>query len=225
MPSLIERILGQTGSDVPCYEPPYDSPIEDTFAWNLVKYVSPSAQLTPQVDVRTERGLFRLDFVLSKSRYRVGFECDGKEFHDAERDEWRDAVVLGERHIDVMYRLQGHDIHYNVEACLYLISHWERALFRDDARINLKQLTFSPDVRQHEMMPRERTRELVCEGVSEDHQHGPGNGCSSMDLIRRVKGQWWMNKLYDESLVLGPGDLDSIIERYRKKPKPEIPSI
>ena len=32
------------------YDPPYDSPIEDIFAWNTVKYLSEQTVLSKQVE-------------------------------------------------------------------------------------------------------------------------------------------------------------------------------
>lgn len=47
--------------------------------------------------------------------YRIGIECDGKKFHNASRDEWRDAMILGGEHLDVIYRLRGSDINFYIE--------------------------------------------------------------------------------------------------------------
>lgn len=128
----------------PGFEPPYDSPIEETFAWNAIKYVRPDTSLHKQYDISTKRGGFRLDFVLERNGRRVAFECDGKEFHDAYRDEWRDAITLGEGHVEVVYRLRGHDIHFHISEILYVVAHWESDLFTEAGRLNLSSLNYSP---------------------------------------------------------------------------------
>lgn len=66
----------------PIYSPPYASPIENDFAWHIVKYLDESVSLLNQYPVETICGLFIVDFVAVTSEgRRVGFECDGKEFH------------------------------------------------------------------------------------------------------------------------------------------------
>ena len=76
------------------YDPPYESPLEDTFARGLSKFLRPGTNLEKQVEVTTICGDFRLDFVATTmAGRRVAYECDGAEFHDAQRDEWRDSVV------------------------------------------------------------------------------------------------------------------------------------
>lgn len=79
------------------YQPPYDSPIEDAFAYYFVmKYAAEDVDLTTQVEASTICGKFRLDFVLcAREGFRAGVECDGKDFHNPSRDEWRDAMILG----------------------------------------------------------------------------------------------------------------------------------
>jgi hypothetical protein len=91
---------------------------------------------------------FIVDFVLrDSSDYRVGVECDGKKFHDASRDEWRDAMIIGENHLDAIYRLRGSDINYYIEDVLYLIAELEPSLFSPRAASNLKVLA-SPEVKE-----------------------------------------------------------------------------
>lgn len=54
------------------YDPPYDSPIEDLFAINAIKYLAKDCKLDKQVDVPTAFGTFRLDFVIEHGGQCVG---------------------------------------------------------------------------------------------------------------------------------------------------------
>lgn len=63
------------------YSPPYDSPIEDSFALCYVKYAALDIDFIPQFEVNTLCGPFIVDFALiDQSGYRIGVECDGKDF-------------------------------------------------------------------------------------------------------------------------------------------------
>lgn len=125
----------------PLYEPPYDSPIEDTFAKFTEKYFSPEVILNTQVEVTTICGLFRLDFVaIDSNGKQTGFECDGKEFHEESRDEWRDAMILGSSNIDEIYRIGGKEITYRIEDVFWAISNWSPWLFNDRQKYNLSRM-------------------------------------------------------------------------------------
>ncbi len=96
----------------PKFDPPYDSPIENDFAYNIVKYLDKGVIFDKQISVDTVCGRFRLDFIAHRSRRRIGFECDGKEFHDNDvgcsaRDRWRDALILETGAVEVIYRFPG----------------------------------------------------------------------------------------------------------------------
>jgi len=93
--------------------------------------------------------------------YCISFECDGKQFHDRWRDEWRDAITLGEGHVDVVYRLRGHDICFNVSDCLFLISHWEPEMFTVAGRLNLRSLVCSEKLVALAESAQRRVRQLV----------------------------------------------------------------
>ncbi len=124
----------------PSYEPPYDSPIEDSFAWHIVKYLPPNATLTPQVEVATQCGTYRIDFVCTSGGRTVGFECDGQKYHDEARDEWRDALILGTRRVNAIFRITGRSIFNQIERTLYLVSRCERSLFSQRGCTNLRIL-------------------------------------------------------------------------------------
>ena len=70
-----------------------------------------------------------LDFAVQFNNEKVGIECDGTDYHDAFRDEFRDSLILGTRQVDVIYRFRGPDLFYHMEDCLYLLSQWEPIMF------------------------------------------------------------------------------------------------
>ena len=134
---------GKLFEDKSKYEPPYDSRIEDIFAWNLGKYMDPNLRLDKQIEVNTPWGIFILDFMVECKSEKIAFECDGKDFHDVRRDEWRDAMILGEGHVDTIYRLRGTDLVHRAEDCLFVISHFEPQIFSNRGRANLEMLASS----------------------------------------------------------------------------------
>lgn len=116
------------------------SPIEDIFTWHCMKYLSDEVTFANQVWVNTEHGRFRIDFVLSDRNQGVAVECDGHDFHDAFRDEIRDAILLGEGHFETIYHFRGCDLTYYTEDCLWLMSILDHDLFSERGRVNLNQL-------------------------------------------------------------------------------------
>jgi hypothetical protein len=124
----------------PDYDPPYDSPIEDLFAWHLIKYLPPHATLVPQVEVTTQCGTYRIDFVCTSGGRTVGFECDGQKYHDEVKDEWRDALIMGTHRVNAVYRIAGRNIFHQIERSLYLIGRDEPNLFGERGRIQLRIL-------------------------------------------------------------------------------------
>jgi len=117
-----------------------ESHIEKIFAWGCLKYLHNNINLDSQVEVNTKYGLFRIDFVLSGSNQKVAVECDGRDFHDGFRDEFRDAILLGEGHFETIYHFRGCDITYYVEDCLWLMSILDPNLFSERGRLQLNRL-------------------------------------------------------------------------------------
>jgi hypothetical protein len=195
------------------YEPPYDSPIEDRFAHHYVKYASDEVEMKPQVEVKTLCGRFILDFVLSTSDgIRIGIECDGREFHDESRDEWRDAMILGEGHVDVMYRLRGSDITYFIEDILYLMVVLDPFLFSFRAMENLKVLA-STEIQE------------IDKGHCKDIYHFKYRnevdiGSFRIETRRRAvpveQCRFWQ-AAYNFAVSIGGGGLDDVMEKYRFK--------
>lgn len=123
------------------YAPPYDSPIEDELARHLDKYLAPTVAIVPQHPVETLAGRFRLDFALHAAGQRWGLECDGAEFHDSDRDEWRDAMILATGEVDAIFRFQGKDLVYRATDCVALLAGRLRGLFSAAGLLNLETLT------------------------------------------------------------------------------------
>lgn len=195
------------------YAPPYDSPIEDTFAYHYVKYASDEVNMNPQLKVTTLCGRFIIDFVLFTSDQRIGIECDGREFHDESRDEWRDAMILGEGHIDAIYRLRGRDLTYYIEDILYLMAVLEPCLFSSRATENLKVLASS----EIQSLPKSHC---------EEHYHFKYRnevdvGGVRVEARRRVvptgQRRFWQSA-YRFAESIGGGTLDDVMERYRVEP-------
>lgn len=123
------------------YDPPYESPIEDAFAWHLVKHLDPSVALVKQAPAPTICGNFRLDFCATVKGRTIGFECDGADYHDELRDECRDALILWAGHADVIYRLHGADLHHRMNEVLGTLGDREPALFSERGLRNVKHLS------------------------------------------------------------------------------------
>ena len=133
------------------YAPPYARPVEDEFAWHLVKYLDERAGLLYQDRVATPAGPVWVDFVVelpaAGGTRRVGFEltdpADGADPDDAR---YRDALLVGGEAapLDALYRLDTRSALYRLHDALHLVDRWERAagtaLFSERGRINLDRL-------------------------------------------------------------------------------------
>lgn len=196
------------------YAPPYDSPIEDLFAYNAVKYLADDVELMPQVSIQTICGRFVLDFLLqSPSAGRVAVECDGKEFHEESRDEWRDAMILGGGLVDAIYRLRGCDIHFHIEDLLYLMSRHDPTLMSERGITNLDLLA-TPEAKSFQSGER-------AVDIHSFHYHSVDDEQGSLRMeVRRTSvplGQrrfWQAAYAYAKSI--GGGDLDEVIASYRR---------
>ncbi|MCC8116580.1 MAG: hypothetical protein LIP18_05415, partial [Planctomycetes bacterium] len=120
----------------------FESPIEEEMARILEKFLNPEISFESQTEVQTICGLFRMDFVLSDGKFRVGLECDGREFHKERHhlDEWRDAAILGDGFVDEIVRIPGKAIFYNPNACAYFLSKWYPRFFTERSLQVLKSM-------------------------------------------------------------------------------------
>lgn len=195
------------------YIPPYDSPIENRFASYFVKYAADDIEMLPQYAVSTICGRFVLDFLLvAPGNVRVGIECDGREFHNASRDEWRDAMILGDNHVDVIYRMRGSDITYFIEDLLYLLQKLEPCLFGDRASANLAA-NCSEDVKRTPVDPTKNVHRVR-------YQNETDIGYLQLGSTHRQPqsdGRFFWMTIYKFAVESGGGDLDKLISDYRKQ--------
>lgn len=205
---------------------PYESPIEETLAYHLAKYVA--ATMTPQEELGTRWGVFRPDFVLDMSGFRVGIECDGRHFHDSYRDLWRDMVLLGDGHLDVMYRFPGTAIVNATCDTLFIMSRLDPKLFHERGLLSLESLS-SDWARLGDW--REAADDAESEGTffrwetfredAEIHEGEPalrGGGC-----VRRTRASRgaarppWDWRYYEYAIEAGSRPLDEVIDMWRRR--------
>lgn len=191
------------------YSPPYDSPIEDAFAYAVTKYLGGDVLLETQVAVATICGRFVMDFVVSSpTAGRIGIECDGRDYHDEHRDEWRDASILGGKHVDSMYRLRGSDITYHLDDVLYILCQLEPGLFSARGLMNLRVL--ASDEAKVKSFERSNDWHHIRYVSDED-------GSLLVETRRRIvpdgQRRFWQTAFrFAESI--GGGDLEEVMRRY-----------
>lgn len=193
------------------YNPPYESPIEDIFARSYERYAAHSVNVFPQKEVETICGRFILDFLIQdEAGHRIGIECDGRRFHDESRDEWRDSMILGDSHADVIYRLRGVDINYFIEDILYLLAELEPTIFRERARADLEVLA-SPEVKAQK-----KRHDIECYFFN--YYNSNDKGFFRLEARRRdastSERRFWQTA-YKYAKEIGGGRLDDVINHYR----------
>ena len=192
----------------PEFEPPYDSPIEESFAYNIVKYLDESVTFKKQVPADTACGRFRLDFMAHKSGRCIGFECDGKEFHNSKRDSWRDALILETGAVEVIYRFLGENLTYNMNDCLFVLAVYEPQLFSERGLQNLKVLA-SGDVKQQlsRMQQQDKTERISCAYEEFRYQYG-------ISIYRHHCNNFFLLEKSTFAKKYGGGDLDWVIQQF-----------
>ena len=119
---------------------PCDSPIEDIFYADIQKCIVPDAEISRQFECPTYCGTFYLDFLVVVAGRRVGFECDGKDFHEKVRDSIRDRAIIDTGHAERIYRVRGRDICYHLHDALDLIRTRDKLLFSERGHSNIQAL-------------------------------------------------------------------------------------
>lgn len=195
------------------YAPPYDSPIEDAFAKTYAPWAAENVTFTPQVKTETLCGNFILDFLITTSSgYRVAIECDGRDFHESSRDEWRDAMILGSNHTDAIYRLRGEDINFRLDDIMYILSSLEPAIFDARALPRFKAIA-SPQLLEMKL-------EVSVDNYITSFDRAYDKGFIHVEARRQIipKGQrrFWKTA-YNFALKVGGGQLDDVIALYRSK--------
>jgi hypothetical protein len=201
------------------YEPPYESPLEDIFAWNIIKYLSNSIVLEKQVTLDTICGAFRVDFVVHKRLAKIGLECDGRDYHNPVYDEWRDAILIGSNQLQAVYHFPGRGIFHHVAGCLAALSIWEPTIFSDAGTINLR--TLAREVFQDERYVRERRIFVPWpisdpEAATDDQDEPAAQFPDGFDVWRTS----WTEEpriwkiMYDFAEQCGSSRLDDVITRW-----------
>jgi hypothetical protein len=119
---------------------PCNSPIENIFYADVQKRTAPEARISRQAECPTCIGTFYLDFLVEVRGRRVGFECDGKDFHESVRDSGRDRAIIDAGHAHRIYRLRGYDICFHLHDALDLVRVRDRSLFSKRGHLNIEAL-------------------------------------------------------------------------------------
>ncbi len=190
------------------YDPPYERPLEDEFAWQLVKYLQPITGLQYQVKIETPCANVWVDFVVEHGTRRIGFEIGSLHAEtDPEQEGYRDALVIGSGALDVLYRFRGADLLYRPHDALLLAAAWDADLFTPRGRINLNTLASAEAracrVRPHQTLaqvtyqPPEQEDEMAGEAFAWPQEVPP------VLIVRRLSrahpAAWLRN--YDAALV------------------------
>ena len=193
------------------YDPPYERPLEDEFAWHLIKYLRPITGLRYQVRVETPCTNAWIDFVIEHGARRIGFEIGSlDDVVDEEQERYRDALVIGSGALDVLYRFRAADLLYRPHDALHLAAMWDTSLFSERGRINLHTLA-SPEARPCHPRPHQTIAQVSYEAVDaeEDDEAMPETAARSwpqavppvliVKRLSRANPGAWLNA-YDEAL-------------------------
>ena len=195
-----------------------ESPLEELFIEQFEKYLSGKVDIISQYEVNTNAGKFRLDFVIESDKKKIGIECDGKEFHNEWRDEWRDALILGSNQVDTIYRFRGKDLACFINDCIHIIYHYDKEIFNERYSQIYNQL-ITNDLKEYiNSNPsfKDETNRLSVRTTNEDgHETG---GWMQIIVERRNKNnresQW--NVLYEFSKQHPGLNIDQIITEREK---------
>jgi hypothetical protein len=196
-----------------------ESPLEEDFAYHLTKYLDTTISLIPQHEVSTICGTFRIDFVAQGPAGLIGFECDGKDFHERDRDEWRDAMILGTKSVDAIYRLRGSDIYYHIEDIIYIIARWNTELFSQRGLLNLQTLASDEAKNGIEEAP----KSIAMVFYRDEEKSSQVEICIERRSLNSgsYKRQFW-EAAYRFACEVGGGKLEEVMTQYRAKKKAEM---
>jgi len=195
-----------------------ESPLEYHFITQLEKHLNSEVVLNCQWCVTTNGGRFRLDFLIEFKGKKIGIECDGKDFHNEYRDEWRDALILGSNQADVVYRFSGTDLFCFLNDCIHVLYHYESQIFN-------KRYTeiFTRLISEELLIALKNNRHLIQEtnvfSVRTTNDWGEKVGWHNLKILRRNKKDENSNwvKLYEFSKKYHNLKIDDIIKQYEFK--------
>lgn len=185
-----------------------ESEIERIFYSEICKVISDEIKFEPQFEINTICGKFRIDFYFELNGKRIGIECDGKEFHKGSRDSFRDSILLGDNHIDEIFRFKGKDIYYHAHKSIYMIFFLHPEFLSERGKKNLtNRLGF-----ENRKLIEESFEEIVVEYVTVPILFD-GNQENQLELKwkRRDEKLFW-EKTYEYIKKKGGGSLDKLIE-------------
>lgn len=213
------------GKRGPEFELPYDSPLEEMFAWNIVKYLDEGVAFQKQIPVDTRCGKFRLDFIVQRSGRSIGLECDGEEYHCSRRDEWRDAMILETGLVQAIYRFRGKDLFSNIEDCLFFLSVYEpqfflerglaclKVLASDDAKTALgRRWSFEKELHSEWL---DKNDSISCSYAK--YQHNVSIVIQRNSYIPVTCGTQYLKQISAFAEQYGGGDLDYLMKNFDKK--------
>ena len=190
------------------FEPPYDSPIEEQFAWHFTKYVHPDIELLTQYEIPTNHGTFKLDFAIQVNNKIIGIECDGKEFHNIWRDVWRDIAVIENSIVSEVFRFRGCDITYHINECLIVLSWYYPDLFDSRGIENINRLADKEVL--NEDFYKERNMSLIefaYKGFDEEF---------NTLIVWRINERYYNNKNIARQLKADPSlTIDQLYEKHK----------
>ena len=121
---LVQEIFEESKNYSNC-----ESPIEEDFLHCFYKVKAVNVSIKGQEDCQTRLGNFRIDFVITTGSRRIAIECDGKDYHDKERDKLRDEAILETGFVDTIYRIPGRSLCFFTNDVLDLLRIAEPSLF------------------------------------------------------------------------------------------------
>lgn len=203
------------------YDPPYERPVEDEFAWHLVKYLDPAVALAYQVKSDTPCAPVWIDFIIEQGARRVGIEVEdlprgtrGLSTEPFAASLRRDALVLGSGRLDVLYRVRAEDVLAHLHDVLLLMARIDPALFSERGRINLHTLA-SVEARNLPLRPEAGLLRIVRparedESEVEGERFGWPERPAGEVVVRRLSADrpapW--HRAYEEALAEFGIDLD-----------------
>jgi hypothetical protein len=117
--------------------PPYYSQSELIFDETCFKHLHSKVTAEKQKEIITQYGTFYLDFLLTFEDERIAVECSGNDSSEQFRDEFRDAIILGEGYCETIYHFRDNDLKYYSEDCIWLMSLLDPKLFSRRGHIHL----------------------------------------------------------------------------------------
>lgn len=198
---------------------PHESELEVLFAWNAEKYLASPALMRCQIEVPTPWGTFRPDFIATApDDSRVVFECDGADVHNAARDDWRDAMILGSSSIHAIYRLPGAALFHHIEDCFYLLSVWQPSLFTSGGKLNLHHLSSEA--------ARDAAKKLSYSHADVYYARTPTSPPHDFRIERHsldapLGDNCFYRTAFNYAQHVGLMPLDEVIRLYRESPGPE----